>query len=32
MWYIYDYEGNPVAGPAGTRDEAYALAGKEPEN
>lgn len=32
LWYIYDYEGHPVAGPAGTREEAYALAGKEPVN
>ncbi len=32
QWYLYDYEGNPIAGPAGTREGAYALAGKEPIN
>lgn len=28
LWYLYDYEGNAVAGPAATPEEAYAQTGK----
>lgn len=31
-WYLYDYEGNSIAGPSETREDTYTMAGKTPMN